>query len=209
MIWAIKVVQEAGLDVVKTEIHPDGRIVLYHQLEPIPEELEETFEEWRERTALEASVNARVHAEFEAKHQGPGKEILRAKLEGSLAKHREDSRLRQEERREERKEAKRQLPEVCTPKMLADIWGCSTRHVRKLARSGELRSFTIGKQMIRIKREDAEAFQSRHGPAILEPEATAVEPTIASPSKRVRAKPLSSRSEAPSRSSRPSRTREE
>ena len=44
VVRAIKAVQTAGLVVVRTEIHTDGRIVLYHQAEP--PEREETLREW-------------------------------------------------------------------------------------------------------------------------------------------------------------------
>ncbi|EKF40018.1 hypothetical protein NA8A_23003 [Nitratireductor indicus C115] len=49
-------------------------------------------------------------------------------------------------------------PHVYTPRTLAEYWGCSERHVRNLTKSGELRSFRIGK-LIRVRSDWALDFQ--------------------------------------------------
>jgi excisionase family DNA binding protein len=54
------------------------------------------------------------------------------------------------------------LPPVLTPKMLADYWLCSERHVRNLIKSGRLKSLRLGEKLIRIRAEDVEEFERRH-----------------------------------------------
>lgn len=53
VVRAIRAVQAAGLVVVRTEIHTDGRIVLHHQWEAV-DAREETYEEWKARTGENA-----------------------------------------------------------------------------------------------------------------------------------------------------------
>jgi len=49
-IRAVKAAKAAGLELYRSEIHRDGRIVLYHELKEIPAERQETYEEWAART---------------------------------------------------------------------------------------------------------------------------------------------------------------
>uniref|UniRef100_UPI003F495094 helix-turn-helix domain-containing protein n=1 Tax=Ensifer adhaerens TaxID=106592 RepID=UPI003F495094 len=43
--------------------------------------------------------------------------------------------------------------------MLAEEWRCSERHVRNLVADGALRHFRLGGKLLRIRREDVEAFE--------------------------------------------------
>ena len=54
VVRTIKAVQTAGSIIVRTEIHTDGRIVLYRQAEAA-EAREETYEEWKARTGANAA----------------------------------------------------------------------------------------------------------------------------------------------------------
>jgi excisionase family DNA binding protein len=42
-------------------------------------------------------------------------------------------------------QAERPCKPVYTPEDLAEAWGCTTRHVRRLADEGQLRAFRVGK----------------------------------------------------------------
>lgn len=55
-----------------------------------------------------------------------------------------------------------ELPRVMTPGMIAKVWHCSERHVRKLISTGELPSFRAGGKLIRIRGEDVEAYEQRN-----------------------------------------------
>lgn len=54
-------------------------------------------------------------------------------------------------------------PAVLTPAMLAERWDCSERHVRNMITSGELPAFRLGGKLLRIRREDVEAFECQTG----------------------------------------------
>lgn len=47
---------------------------------------------------------------------------------------------------------------VYTPRTLADLMGCSERHVRNLIASGELRAFRFGGKLLRITPEAVEDY---------------------------------------------------
>lgn len=53
------------------------------------------------------------------------------------------------------------LPNVFTPRSLADRWQCSERHVRNLIDSGELPAFRLGGKLIRIRRDAVTEFEGR------------------------------------------------
>lgn len=53
----------------------------------------------------------------------------------------------------------KELPRVLTPSMLAEEWACSERHVRNLIANGKLPHFKLGGKLVRIRREDVEAFE--------------------------------------------------
>ncbi|RWD14158.1 MAG: helix-turn-helix domain-containing protein [Mesorhizobium sp.] len=53
------------------------------------------------------------------------------------------------------------LPRAMTPKMVADLWLCSERHVRNLIATGDLPSFKLGGKLLRIRGEDVEAYECR------------------------------------------------
>lgn len=55
------------------------------------------------------------------------------------------------------------LPRALTPRMVADLWHCSERHVRNLIASGELPSFRLGGKLLRVRGEDVEAFECQNG----------------------------------------------
>ncbi|TIN02677.1 MAG: helix-turn-helix domain-containing protein [Mesorhizobium sp.] len=55
------------------------------------------------------------------------------------------------------------LPRAMTPKMVADLWFCSERHVRNLIAAGDLPSFKLGGKLLRIRGEDVEAYECRTG----------------------------------------------
>lgn len=50
-------------------------------------------------------------------------------------------------------------PTVYTPATLATRWECSERHIRNLIESGALPAFRLGGKLLRIRREDVEAFE--------------------------------------------------
>ncbi|MFU0504042.1 helix-turn-helix domain-containing protein [Pseudaminobacter sp. NGMCC 1.201702] len=56
----------------------------------------------------------------------------------------------------------RKLPRVLTPKMVADLWLCSERHVRNLINRGELNSFQLGGKLLRIRAQDVVEFEKRN-----------------------------------------------
>jgi excisionase family DNA binding protein len=51
------------------------------------------------------------------------------------------------------------LPRVMTPKMLAELWHVSERHVRNLISAGDLPSFRVGGKLLRIRGADVEVFE--------------------------------------------------
>ncbi|MBK5565220.1 helix-turn-helix domain-containing protein [Ensifer sp. SSB1] len=53
----------------------------------------------------------------------------------------------------------KELPRVLTPSMLAEEWACSEQHVRNLIKNGKLPHFKLGGKLVRIRREDVEAFE--------------------------------------------------
>lgn len=55
----------------------------------------------------------------------------------------------------------RALPRVMTPKMVAQEWGCTEHHVRKLIRNGELPSWRAGGTLIRVFGSDVEEYECR------------------------------------------------
>lgn len=55
-----------------------------------------------------------------------------------------------------------------TPRDVAQLWACSTRHVRRLCQTGELRAMRSG-DLWRIAVADVEAYERRHT-ASAEPE---------------------------------------
>jgi len=59
-----------------------------------------------------------------------------------------------------------QLKPVLTPKMLAEFWMCSERHVRKLIQRGQLPVVRIGEKLIRIRAEDVIEFMARSAAAV-------------------------------------------
>lgn len=78
-----------------------------------------------------------------------------------------------------------------TPRMVAERWECSERHVRNLLEQGLLPYFRLGGKLIRILREDVAEFERRGGTE-QEPEAETVPepPPEAGVTKRPRAKRL-------------------
>ena len=46
-----------------------------------------------------------------------------------------------------------------TPKTLADRWGCSAAHVRKLIRNGKLAAFKPGEKLLRIPAAAVEEYE--------------------------------------------------
>lgn len=52
------------------------------------------------------------------------------------------------------------MPNAFTPRTLGERWQCSARHVANLCKSGVIPSFLLGGQLLRIKREDVEAFEA-------------------------------------------------
>ncbi len=139
MVRAVKAVQAAGLVVVRTEVHTDGRIVLHHQIDVAVQGQDVTGE------AQEALASPAVEDP-----KAVGKPLL------------------------------------YSPKALAEFWQCSARHVRELIRTGELRGYRMGKKLLRIRREEAEAYQARQQTLAGEVRAAVDEP----PTKRPRAKRL-------------------
>jgi excisionase family DNA binding protein len=54
-----------------------------------------------------------------------------------------------------------EFPKAYTPKTLAARWLCSERHIRNMIDRGELPAFRLGGKLLRIRREDVEAFEAR------------------------------------------------
>jgi excisionase family DNA binding protein len=48
-----------------------------------------------------------------------------------------------------------------TPETLAERWGCSAAHVRKMIRKGDLPAFTIGGKLLRIAVAEVERYECR------------------------------------------------
>lgn len=46
-----------------------------------------------------------------------------------------------------------------TPEDVAERWGCSASHVRRLIANGELPAFRLGGKLIRIRPQDVEAYE--------------------------------------------------
>jgi excisionase family DNA binding protein len=61
-------------------------------------------------------------------------------------------------------ERKDKLPRVMTPAMIAELWGCSQRHVRNVIATGDLPSFRIGVKLIRVLGSEVEAYERRSLP---------------------------------------------
>ena len=53
------------------------------------------------------------------------------------------------------------MPNVYTPRMLAEEWSCSERHVRNLISRGELRAFRLGAKLLRISSDAVEDYLCR------------------------------------------------
>jgi len=49
VVRAMKAANLSGMDIVRTEIMPDGRIVFVHRFEGSSQTQEETYEEWKAR----------------------------------------------------------------------------------------------------------------------------------------------------------------
>ncbi|MFD9897496.1 hypothetical protein [Mesorhizobium sp. NPDC059025] len=69
------------------------------------------------------------------------------------------------------------LPPVMTPKMLADAWHCSERHIRNLIESGELKAFKLGEKLLRITTNEAELFRQRNSTSAKEAATLSSSPT--------------------------------
>ncbi|MFD2235949.1 helix-turn-helix domain-containing protein [Aureimonas populi] len=50
-----------------------------------------------------------------------------------------------------------------TPETLAERWGCSARHIRRMCKSGELPSFRLGGRLLRIRADDVDSFECQNG----------------------------------------------
>jgi excisionase family DNA binding protein len=50
-----------------------------------------------------------------------------------------------------------------TPESLAERWGCSPRHIRKMCKVGELPSFKLGGKLLRIRADVVEKFECQTG----------------------------------------------
>lgn len=48
-------------------------------------------------------------------------------------------------------------PQAFTPAMLAERWGCSERHIRKMISTGDLPAFRVGK-LLRVRRDVVEGL---------------------------------------------------
>jgi excisionase family DNA binding protein len=59
------------------------------------------------------------------------------------------------------------MNEVFTPETLAQRWGCSARHVRKLISIGALGCFRLGGKLVRISAGDVEKFECQQNGASL------------------------------------------
>ncbi|RWN33451.1 helix-turn-helix domain-containing protein [Mesorhizobium sp.] len=53
------------------------------------------------------------------------------------------------------------MPNVYSPRTLANSWGCSERHIRNLINAGQLRAFRVGK-LLRIEPKAVEDYQCRN-----------------------------------------------
>lgn len=52
---------------------------------------------------------------------------------------------------------------VYTPATLAERWACSDRQIRLMVQRGDLPAFRLGGKLIRIRREDVEAYEWQNG----------------------------------------------
>lgn len=78
-----------------------------------------------------------------------------------------------------------------TPKMVAERWRCSERHIRNLLEQGYLPYFRLGGKLIRILREDVVEFERRGGSEPTpEPEPAPRSPLETAAIKRLRAERL-------------------
>lgn len=68
-----------------------------------------------------------------------------------------------------------------TPREVAERWGCSARHIRRLCGSGELRAMRLGLESWRISMDAVSEYEQRH---TSEPAAPA--PTAAPKTQEVR-----------------------
>lgn len=89
-VQAVEAAKAAGLKVHRTEIHPDGRIVIHHQ----DDAEEETWEEFRARQTKEDEATARVYASLDLNTGPTPQEILRQKLATGKATAKEDAERR-------------------------------------------------------------------------------------------------------------------
>ena len=46
-----------------------------------------------------------------------------------------------------------------TPEDVAERWGCSASHVRRLIANGQLPAFRLGGKLLRIRPQDVEAYE--------------------------------------------------
>ncbi|WP_457103371.1 helix-turn-helix domain-containing protein [Mesorhizobium sp. URHB0026] len=53
------------------------------------------------------------------------------------------------------------MPNVFSPRTLADSWGCSERQIRNLINAGQLRAFRVGK-LLRIEPKAVEDYLCRN-----------------------------------------------
>jgi excisionase family DNA binding protein len=58
--------------------------------------------------------------------------------------------------------AEHKLAGALTPRMVAERWATSERHVRNLICRGELRHFRVGGKLLRIAADAVEEFEARH-----------------------------------------------
>ncbi|MCO6390566.1 excisionase family DNA-binding protein [Aliihoeflea aestuarii] len=52
------------------------------------------------------------------------------------------------------------LPNVFTPKTLAERWHCSERHIRNMLERGDLDFFRLGGKLVRIRTEDVVRYEN-------------------------------------------------
>lgn len=72
------------------------------------------------------------------------------------------------------------MASLMTAAQVAERWACSPSHVKRLARSGQLRAVRIG-NIWRFRLESVEAYEAgaTSGPAAVEPAAPAARPALA------------------------------
>lgn len=51
------------------------------------------------------------------------------------------------------------MTRALTPAQVAEMWQCSERHVRNMISRGELPAFRLAGKLLRIRKEDVEAFE--------------------------------------------------